>query len=119
MIKYERATDIQGRIEGIISRLRLPIPRERVVCIRSRGSASRRIIARCHAMSGALQTALDTKAVYVIEVISEKFDRQNMKEQEETLLHELLHIPPAAGGGFKGHRFVARSMRKLINELHR
>jgi len=117
MIKYEKAQDVQERIEEIILRLGLPVPRERIICIRSKGSSSKRIIARCHALSRALQTALNTKAIYVIEVISEKFDKQNIKEQEKTLLHELLHIPKQAGGGFKGHRFVARNMKKLIHKL--
>lgn len=121
MIKYFRAPDIEQRIAEIISALELEhIEPRRVVCIRSRGSAARRTIARCHAMSRAMQAALGTPSHYIIEVISEKFDSLPEHEQTKTLLHELLHIPKAFGGGFKYHGFVNRERvesmyRKLVS----
>ncbi|MEM7813794.1 MAG: putative metallopeptidase [Candidatus Aenigmatarchaeota archaeon] len=109
MIKYFRAPDIEQRIAELIGALGLGhIDLQRLACIRSRGSAARRTVARCHAMPRIMQAALGTKAYYVIEVIAEKFDRLSESEQTKTLIHELLHIPRSFGGGFKYHSFVSR-----------
>ncbi len=43
------------------------------------------------------------KAHYLIEVISEAYDRLPADEKERTLVHEILHIPRAFGGGFRHH----------------
>ena len=91
---------------------------DRVLCVRSRGSKARRTLARCHALPRIIQAALGVKSHYVIEVISEQFDKLKEEEQTKTLLHELLHIPKAFGGGFKGHGFVnKRKIDKLYEQL--
>ena len=115
MIKYELAADIQQEINEIIDNTNLwHIKRDRVVCIRSHDSQSRRIIARCHALTKIWQLALNTKAAYLVEVISERFDRLSKEEKTKTLIHELMHIPKAFGGGFKHHDVVnSRNVDKI------
>jgi len=110
MIKYHHAPDIENRIRDISLRLQMEhIDLSRVKCVRSRGSGSRRVLARCHALPRIMQHALDVKAHYVIEIISEQFDRLSEEDQTKTLIHELMHIPAAFGGGFRHHRpFVNR-----------
>jgi len=115
-IKYKSAPDIEIRIRDIAQKLGIRHDLSRIACVRSHGSQSRRIIARCHALPRIMQFALNTRAHYVIEVISEKFDRMNEEEQTKTLIHELLHIPKAFGGGFKYHNVVNR---KNIDSLYR
>jgi len=121
MIKYYRAPDIEQRVREIASGLELRhIDPQRVVCIRSHGSAARRTIARCHAMPRIMQSAFGMPAHYIIEVIAEQFDKMPQDEQMKTLIHELLHIPAAFGGGFKFHGFVNRARvenmyRKLLS----
>lgn len=120
MIKYYRAPDIEQRARNIIDGLEMKhIDPQRVVFIRSRGSAAQRTIARCHAMPRIMQTALGLDAHYIIEVIAEHFDKMPQDEQTKTLIHELLHIPAAFGGGFKFHNVVNRHnvdhmYRKLV-----
>jgi len=46
------------------------------------------------------------KGFYLIEVISEKFDKLSKKEQTKIIIHELMHIPKAFGGGFIHHNKV-------------
>ncbi|MFH1325231.1 MAG: putative metallopeptidase [archaeon] len=53
-----------------------------------------------------MQKALDVKAHYALEFISERFDKMNEKEKIKVILHELMHIPKTFGGGFKHHDFV-------------
>jgi predicted metallopeptidase len=46
------------------------------------------------------------KGFYLIEVISEKFDRLPPEEQTKVIIHELMHIPKTFGGGFIHHNKV-------------
>ena len=77
-----------------------------VVCLRSFGSTSRGTIARCHALGKAMQLALGRKGFYLIEVISERFDKMSEDERIKVLIHELMHIPKTFGGGFIHHNVV-------------
>ena len=105
MISYERAHDIQRKAEFIAERLGFHwIDMSRVVCVRSYGSKSVRTLARCHGLTKIMQAALGVKGHYVIEVISEHFDKLSPVEQTKTLIHELMHIPRQMGGGFRHHR---------------
>ena len=75
-------------------------------------------MARCHALSRIWQKALNIKAVYIIEVISERFDKFSEEEKTKTLIHELMHIPKSFGGGFIHHNMVnERNIDKLYKML--
>jgi predicted metallopeptidase len=90
---------------------------DKVVCLRSRGSSARRVIARCHGMSKVLQIAMRIKAFYVLEFISERFDGLNERDRDETIIHELMHIPKNFGGGFRFHDHVtARNVKAMLEE---
>jgi predicted metallopeptidase len=103
-IKFYLDEELTSRINGIVNALEMGhVDTLRVVCMRSKGSQSRRTIARCYALSKIWQLALNTKAHYIIEIISEKFDRLSSEEQDKVLIHELMHIPFSFGGGFKHH----------------
>ncbi|MCJ7545672.1 MAG: metallopeptidase, partial [Deltaproteobacteria bacterium] len=69
MIRYELAEDIDAEIKEIIHKLAMThVDCARVACIRSRGSASRRTLARCHGLPKIMQLALKMKPHYIIEV---------------------------------------------------
>jgi predicted metallopeptidase len=110
MIRYELAQDLSERIGDIISRVRMThVDPSKVTCLRSRGSRSRRVIARCHGLSKIMQLALNQGPHYVIEVISERFDKLSREDQTRVLIHELMHIPHSFGGGFRAHKpYVTR-----------
>jgi len=44
--------------------------------------------------------------MYALEFLSERFDKMPEIEQVKTIIHELMHIPKAFGGGFKHHNVV-------------
>jgi predicted metallopeptidase len=111
MIEYHLAEDIDVRVKEILRRLKMThIDETRLICLRSKGSGSRRVIARCHGLSRILQLALNKKPHYVIEILSERFDQLNKEDQTKVLIHEILHIPHSFGGGFRSHKpFVTRA----------
>jgi predicted metallopeptidase len=116
MIRYELAEDIGVELREIIEKLHMAhIDGLRVVCVRSKGSASRRIIARCHGLPKIMQLALDMKPHYIIELISERFDGLSSEERKKVLIHELMHIPHTFGGGFRCHRpYVTRKKVEMM-----
>jgi predicted metallopeptidase len=112
MIEYFDAPDIKKRVGEIITLLRFHhIDPKNVLCLRSRGSKSKTIIARIHGLSRIWQHALRSEATYIIEVISEKFDHLCKDEQDRTLVHELLHIPISFQGGFKHHKSYVTGLK--------
>ena len=114
-IRYELAPDIMARLYDIAKKLGMEhVKFSGVYAVRSKGSRARGTIARCHALSKIFQKCLGVKAVYIIEVLSEEFEKMSKEEQDKTLIHELLHIPKSFGGGFKYHNIVnKRNVEKL------
>jgi len=120
MIEYHLAEDIVFQVKEILQKLKLThIDETRLICLRSKGSGSRRVIARCHGLSRIMQMALNQKPHYVIEVLSERFDRLSKEDQTRVLIHEILHIPHSFGGGFRAHRpFVTRAkVQRMYDEF--
>lgn len=104
MIDYFPAPDVRKRIEEIVGLLRFEhVILDNLHCVRSRGSQSKRTIARIHGRSRIWQ-AVGLDPAYVIEIIAERFDRLSPEDQDRTLIHELLHIPHGFKGGFRHHR---------------
>ena len=105
-MKYEFAPDIQ-KIAEEISRLLFPhIKINRVRCFRSYGTSSRGTIARCHSIGKLIQKAMNVPAFYVLEFLSERFDKLDKEEQIKVIIHELMHIPKSFGGGFRHHNYI-------------
>ncbi|MEM4703243.1 MAG: putative metallopeptidase [Candidatus Pacearchaeota archaeon] len=119
MIRYEESPELNSVIKEIVELLGFKhIHTERVFCFKSRGSSSRNVVARCHSLPVLLQKALKTEPAYVIEVISEKFDKLSDEEKIKILIHELLHIPKSFKGGFLHHNFVKeREVKKLFQKF--
>jgi len=107
-IKYHKAEDIKQIAEEIITKLNWNhVLIEHVAFIRSTGSKAKRTLARCHALGKAMQIGMGRKkGFYLIEVISEKFDKLPADKQLKVIIHELMHIPKSFGGGFIHHNKV-------------
>ena len=104
-MQYLYSRELTEKAQEIAALLELEhVDSERISCVLSKGSKTRRVIARIHSFGKALQTGMQTKPFYVIELISEKFDKLSEKDKTKTLIHELLHIPHSFGGGFRHHR---------------
>ena len=117
---YQKAPDLDERVFDIVQRLEMRhVQLPRVVCIRSRGSKSRRTLARCHVLPKIIQEALGIKAYYIIEAIAENFDGLSREDQTRVLIHELMHIPKTFGGGFKFHNYVNRREVEKMYKLYK
>lgn len=77
---------------------------ERIACVLSNGTKTRMVIARIHTLGKVMQLGMQQRPFYVIELISERFEKQSQEDKAKTIIHELLHIPHGFGGGFRHHK---------------
>ncbi len=116
-MKYEFAEDLQRTAEEISGMLFPYVNLANVKCFRSFGTSSRGTIARCHALNKIMQKAIGINAVYVLEFLSERFEKLDEEEKIKVIIHELMHIPKSFGGGFKHHNFVnERTVNRAYTE---
>ena len=74
----------------------------KITFYRSYGSSSR-AYARIWGLPRIWQQALKIKPHYIIEIISEHFDKLSDEDKTKTLIHELLHIPKKFSGSLVPH----------------
>jgi len=116
-ISYSEAPDVKDLVVRIVVQLGFDhVNVNGIHCYRSINSKSRRTVARIHNLSKVWQRALDKPANYLIEVISERYDKLSQKEKEKVVIHELLHIPKGFSGGFRPHKGYITSRK--IDALH-
>lgn len=116
-IRYFEAPEIKQQVTEITEVLDFfHVVPQFLSCYRSRGSKADRTIARIHGLGKIWQDALSIPPYYVIEVISERYDRLSKEEQEKVLIHELLHIPHGFAGGFRPHKGYID--RKTVESLY-
>ncbi|MEI6731775.1 MAG: putative metallopeptidase [archaeon] len=115
-MKYQDAPDLKERMIEIVRLLGMDhVDVGRVECLRSRGSSSRRTIARCHTLGKLMQKAMKTPSFYAIEFL-EIFEKMPPDEQDKVIIHELMHIPKTFGGGFRQHDFVCEQNVDIMYE---
>ncbi len=114
------APDITSEIRRIISKLQLNhVQPDYVICFRSFGSSSR-ARARIWALPRVWQLALNIKPHYVIEVLSEKFDKMYTEDRKRVLIHELMHIPKTFSGSLVPHRGRFHAItNRTVEQLYR
>ena len=78
------------------------IKTSRVFTYRSTNTKTR-AYARIWGLSRIWQQALKIKPAYILEVISEKYDRLSNLEKSKILLHEVAHIPKNFSGALVPH----------------
>jgi predicted metallopeptidase len=116
-IKYVEAQDVKALADEIANCLDFfHVVPQFVFCFRSTGSKAGRTIARIHGLGKIWQEALNLPPSYVIEVISERYDRLGEADREKTIIHELLHIPHGFAGGFRPHKGYID--RKIVEQLY-
>ena len=100
MVRYEEALDLKIRAKEIADKLNLKhLDFERIFFYRY--SCKTRTIAKVIGFPKALRLPFpEIEPYYVIVVNEHNFSRLNKREQDQTLLHELLHIPKNFSGEY-------------------
>ena len=118
-VNWKKAPDIKKRITILTKTLNLDwIKIQRIYCFRSNYSSSR-AYARIWGLSRIWQKALGQSPAYIIEVLSEHFDKLGSREQDKVLLHEITHIPKNFSGSLLPHirRRGARNFNSKVEQL--
>ena len=116
-MEYNRDLELERQAKQIAAELGMPFDLTRIVCMRSFGSKSN-ALARCHSIPKIMQKALGIDGHYVVEIVSENFDRLSEKEKTKTIIHELMHVPKSMGGGFRQHDYVcSRNVDHMYKRL--
>lgn len=117
-IEWSEAPDITKRLAFLVKHTGINwVNARRIFTYRSINSKTR-AYARTWGLPGLWQRALKVKAGYIIEVISEHFDRLSQTDKDKILLHELTHIPKNFSGALIPHiRRGKRNFRGQVDEL--
>ncbi len=117
--RYAPAPDIAILARDIVDTLGLDyIDLSKVRFVRSKGTKTR-AVARIWGLSRIFQESFGYPPSYVIEVISERYDKLPRDEKEKTILHELLHIPKTFSGALVSHKHFGkpRVTGRIVNKL--
>lgn len=118
-IDWKEAPEVTRRVRELVKLSGLNhIRTKRVICFRSE-NAKTRAYARIWGFPRIWQQALRLEPAYVIEVISEKFDRLSQKDQDMILIHEFLHIPRTFSGALVPHHDRGGVNKDRVREIYR
>lgn len=102
-VSWEFDSEIEKRVKELIKTLELEwLSYGRIFYYRSQNSKAR-AYARTWGLPKLWQRTLGVEPAYIVEVISEHFDKLSEREQDKVLLHELTHIPHNFSGALVPH----------------
>ncbi len=110
-LKLQRELNILARLLGL-DHVKSP----RVFAYRSYESKAR-AHARIWSFPKIFQEVLGVEPAYVIEVLSEKFDKLSDDNKTKVLIHELLHIPKNFSGSLLPHKSHGRRISREVDRL--
>ncbi len=103
-LDFQDAPEIRMLAEYILKHAPFPhIDLKHVFFVRSHHSKTR-AYARVWGLSRIFQVAAGFEATYVIEVLSEHFDKLDQREKIKVLIHEFMHIPKTFSGALLSHK---------------
>lgn len=117
-VSWELDPEIESRSLTLIKELELEwLSYGRIFFYRSINSKAR-AYARTWGLPKLWQRTLGVEPAYIVEVISEHFDKLSLKDQDKVLLHELTHIPRNFSGALVPHtRHKKGSFHDKLDEL--
>lgn len=114
-VEWSRAEDIDRRLKKLINNLNLGWAKEgKIHSFRSKNSKTK-AYARIWGLTRIWQKALSKRPTYIIEVISERFDKLDADRQDKILIHELAHIPKNFSGSLLPH--IRKGKRRFDNKV--
>jgi predicted metallopeptidase len=117
-IEWKDAPDIKKRLSYLVKQAEIDwVKIGRIFTYRSVNGKTR-AYARTWGLPGLWQRALGVTPGYIIEVVSEHFDKLNQSDKDKVLLHEITHIPRNFSGALVPHiRHGKRNFRGQVDEL--
>ncbi len=117
-IVWEKAPDVKRKIGKLLKSLEMDwIKSGRIFTYRSVYSKTR-AYARIWGLSGLWQRTLGVPPTYIVEVLSEHYDKLSESQKDKVLLHELTHIPKNFSGALVPHiRHGKRNFHRKVDEL--
>ena len=112
-MKIEYAEDVREIAVKVNEIANLGLDLTKVEFIRSYGTRSR-AIARVLMLPSQWRFVLKPSVLYIVEVISERYDSLECEQKVEVILHELFHIPKKMSGGLRKHNF--KEFRRVREE---
>lgn len=118
-LKFTSSPKLKKRIRALSKNLNLDwVKSSRVFTYSSTGSKTR-AYARTWGLPRLWQKSLKVTPAYIIEVISEHFDKLSKTDQDRVLLHELTHIPKNFSGALLPHTHKRRgSFREKLERIY-
>jgi len=114
-IDWQPAPDVDKRIKYLAKNLDFDwLNNDNIHSFRSENSKTS-AHARIWGLPRIWQKALHEEASYIIEVISEKYDKLSEKERDKVLLHEIVHIPKNFSGSLIPH--YRKGKRNFHNQV--
>lgn len=118
-MEWDKAEDLKKDVEQIVKNLKLEyVKTSRIFCFRTRKSKSR-ATARIWAFPKIFQQVLDITPAYIIEVISERFNKLSSEQKTKVLIHELLHIPKNFSGSLLPHKYGNKRIDLEVERLYK
>lgn len=118
-VDWQLAPDIAKRALNLITELKMDwILYERIFFYRSNFSKAR-AYARTWGLPKLWQMSLGVEPAYMVEVLSEHFDKLSERDQDKVILHELTHIPHNFSGALVPHtRHKKGSFHDKLEQLY-
>lgn len=118
-MKWQRDPELQSLTDTIVKQLGFShVQPDRLFCYRSYESKAR-AYARIWSFPKIFQEALDVEPAYVIEFLSEKFDKLSYEDQKKVVIHELLHIPKNFSGALLPHSHGNKRIDREVERLYK
>jgi predicted metallopeptidase len=120
VLKLEKAEDVKELALRINKEANMGIDLNKVVFLRSRNSKTT-AIARTLTLPPQWRYVFGEDILYIVEVVSEKFDNLECNDKIFVITHELMHIPRTMKGlrnhNYKGFKQIRRISKELAKEL--
>lgn len=116
-LRWNENKELKKQIVSILKSLDLiHINPHRIFCFDTNGSTSR-AYARIWAFPKIFQKVLNIEPAYIIEVLSERFDKLSEENKIKVLIHELLHIPKNFSGSLLPHKYGGKKIDREVERL--
>ncbi len=118
-LEWEKDLVAQGMVESYAATEHFKhVKPDRIFCYKTTGSKAR-AYARIWAFPKIFQDALDLEPAYVIECITEKFDRLKEEDKKKVIIHELLHIPKNFSGSLLPHKYGKKRIDSEVKKIYK